>query len=182
VTELPLVIQADPERRLQSCLTGGGPILLRGAHGAAENPLVILTLMHHLGVRILALEWPPDLEPTVQRYLEGDVLDFRMFERSSDGRITAGQLAVLRELHDGGSLERLVLFDAPAPIAGVVADTSERACRSCARSEARAQIALIATSSRPPVQDGVFKHGTRPDRDLGQALLGRACQGDGGSR
>lgn len=122
MADLPLVIQADAERRLQSCLTGEGPILLGETRGAAENPLVILTLMHRFGVRVLALEWPPELEPAVQRYLEGDVVDFRMLEGSSDGRITAGHMAVLRELHDEGSLEQLVLFDAPPPIAGVVAD------------------------------------------------------------
>src|SRR5262249_16178044 len=110
VADLPLVIRADAERRLQSCLTGGGPILLGESHGAAENPLVILTLMHRFGVRVLALEWPPELEPAVQRYLEGGALDFRMFEGSSDGRITAGHMAVLRKLHDEGGLERLVLF------------------------------------------------------------------------
>src|SRR5215813_3597126 len=81
VADLPLVIRADAERRLQACLTGGGPILLGETHGAAENPLVILTLMHRFGVRVLALEWPPELEPAVQRYLEGHALDFRVFKR-----------------------------------------------------------------------------------------------------
>jgi len=78
--------------------------------------------MHRFRVRVLALEWPPELGPAVQRYLEGGALDFRMFEGSSDGRITAGHMAVLRKLHDEGGLERLVFFDAPAPIAGVITD------------------------------------------------------------
>lgn len=92
-------------------------------HGSTNAPSLTpgLSGFLHFGVRVLALEWPPELEPAVQRYLEGDELDFRMFEGSSDGRITAGHMAVLRKLHDEGSLERLVLFDAPAPIAGVVA-------------------------------------------------------------
>jgi len=38
------------------------PILHGETHGAAENPLVILTLMHRFRVPVLALEWPPERE------------------------------------------------------------------------------------------------------------------------
>lgn len=113
VDDLPLVIEAAAERRLRSCVTGGGPILLGETHGAAENPLAILTLMHRLDVQVLALEWPPDLGAAVFRYQNGDGLDFSGVAWSSDGRITAGHWAVLRELHRHGDLHRLVLFDAP---------------------------------------------------------------------
>ncbi len=114
--EMPLAMPADVERRLQECLMAGGPLLLGELHGAAENPVVVHALMRRLGLRVLALEWDPNFAPALQQYLLGEVVDTwpAQFSSSSDGRITAGHLAVLRVLHGAGVLERVVLFDAPA--------------------------------------------------------------------
>jgi hypothetical protein len=112
VADLPLDVRPDAEERLRSCLAAGGPVLLGESHGAAENALVVFTLIRRFAIRALGLEWQPDLERAVYRYQEGDGLDFGRFASSADGRITAGHLAVLRELHRRGDLDRLVLFDA----------------------------------------------------------------------
>ena len=114
VCELELSIEPSAAVRLAAKLAAGGPILVGERHGVEQNPVVAYTLMRRLGLRVLGLEWPADLQPAVDAFLEGSALDADVLADSSDGRITAGHFAVLRSMRRDGLLERVVLFD-PVP-------------------------------------------------------------------
>jgi hypothetical protein len=113
VDEPPMAVSPEAENRLRACLAAGGPVLLGEKHGAAENPLQVFALMRRFDLRVLALEWDADLTPALDAYLATGDLDGwpPQLAWSSDGRITAGHLAVLRALRGGGHLDRVVLFD-----------------------------------------------------------------------
>lgn len=116
VRDLELEIEPLAAARLAAKLAAGGPILVGERHGVEQNPLVAHTLMRHLGLRVLGLEWSADLQPVVEGFLAGEALDAGALLDSADGRITAGHFAVLRSLRRDGLLDRVVLFDfAPWP-------------------------------------------------------------------
>ena len=80
------------------------------AHGFAETPNLLYTLVRRLGLRGLALEWAEeemhdlDLERLWQ--LPADAEFF-----SGDGRITAGHFALIARLREEGRLDQLLLLD-----------------------------------------------------------------------
>jgi hypothetical protein len=94
---------------LQS-LDSSGLLLLGEVHGVRENPLLIRALMQALGLTSLALEWPEDLAPMINRFLSSGTMGDHWSLWSGDGRITAGHLAVLGERAAAGPL-KLILFD-----------------------------------------------------------------------
>jgi hypothetical protein len=88
-----------------------GLLLLGEVHGVRENPLIALALMRELNMTGLALEWPSELAPLVSAFLSEGRLEDTPILWGGDGRITAGHLAVLRELVRTGQLGTLTLFD-----------------------------------------------------------------------
>ena len=60
--------------------------------------------MQAFALTSLALEWPGDLAPAVAAFLAGEALADHPMLWSSDGRITAGHLAVLAERAAAGPL------------------------------------------------------------------------------
>lgn len=111
VGELPIKIASPACERLEAALKSNSPVLVGEIHGVAQNPLIAYTLMHRLRTSVLALEWPPQLQPMVDAFSSSGLLDFSAIGWSGDGRITAGHFAVIRQLRREGSLHRLVLFD-----------------------------------------------------------------------
>jgi hypothetical protein len=111
VHDLELDIERRADIRLAGKLSAGGPILAGERHGVEQNPLVIHTLMRHLGLRVLALEWPADLQPALDEFLAGATQRAGALAGGADGRVTAGHLAAIRALHRDGMLDRVVLFD-----------------------------------------------------------------------
>ena len=87
-----------------------GFLLLGEVHGVRENPLIIAALLREFGLAGLALEWPDGLAPVVSAFLAGEGLADHPLLWAGDGRITAGHLAVLRELAAAGPLD-LTLID-----------------------------------------------------------------------
>jgi hypothetical protein len=87
-----------------------GFLLLGEVHGVRENPLIVAALLHEFGLTSLALEWPDGLAPVLSAFLAGAGLADHPLLWAGDGRITAGHLAVLRELVAAGPLE-LTLID-----------------------------------------------------------------------
>jgi hypothetical protein len=111
VAELPVEVDGPAAARLRTKLAAGGPILVGERYGVEQNPLVAYTLMHRLGIRVLALGWCADLAPVVDRFLGGQMLDAAALARRDDGRVTAGHLAVVRALYRDGQLDRVVLLE-----------------------------------------------------------------------
>ncbi|MBI2577878.1 MAG: hypothetical protein HYV77_03500 [Candidatus Wildermuthbacteria bacterium] len=85
--------------------------LLGETHGVKENPDIIYTLFKKFGFRNLALEWEPTLKEKIERFLNGEAIDFDSIKDSPDGRITAGHFALLKKLKEEGLLEKFVCFD-----------------------------------------------------------------------
>jgi hypothetical protein len=85
--------------------------LIGETHGVKENVDMIYTLFKKFSLHQLALEWPPELSPVIDEFLETRVLNFKSIETSSDGRITAGHFALIQKLHHEGLLERVLCFD-----------------------------------------------------------------------
>ena len=110
VTDLGLEIEPPALAAARSSVEESGFLLLGEVHGVRENPLVIRALMQVLGLSGLALEWHEDLAPAVRAFLAGENLADHPLLWSSDGRITAGHLALLRERAAAGPLS-LTLFD-----------------------------------------------------------------------
>jgi hypothetical protein len=96
----------------RTSLDEAGLLLLGEVHGVAENPLIIRDLMHALQITSLALEWPVGLADTVESFLHTGTLTDHCLLWLGDGRITAGHLSTLGDLHAAGPL-RLTLFDPP---------------------------------------------------------------------
>jgi erythromycin esterase-like protein len=92
-------------------------LLLGEAHGVEETPRVIAAVMRRVGFRALALEWDAALAPAIEGYLGGrglSVEDARaqLDFTGTDGRVTAGHFALLRQLNADGALDQLILFNA----------------------------------------------------------------------
>ncbi|WP_043623958.1 hypothetical protein [Nonomuraea candida] len=84
--------------RARRSLEKSGLLLLGEVHGVRENPLIVLWLMRTLGLSNLALEWPENLKPQLDRYLaDGSGLDHPLWWLG-DGRVTAGHFAMLKAL------------------------------------------------------------------------------------
>lgn len=109
-----LEVAAEPAARAaaERSVAESGFLLLGEVHGVRENPLIIAALLREFGLAGLALEWPDGLAPVVSAFLAGQALADDPQLWSGDGRITAGHLAVLRELAAAGPLE-LTLIDGP---------------------------------------------------------------------
>jgi hypothetical protein len=110
VVDLGLVIEPAALAAARRSLDESGLLLLGEVHGVRENPLLIRSLMRAFGLGGLALEWDEDLMPAVSAFLAGEPLADHPLLWFGDGRITAGHLAVLRELAAAGPLS-LGLFD-----------------------------------------------------------------------
>ncbi|MEV4105045.1 hypothetical protein AB0J42_32795 [Nonomuraea sp. NPDC049649] len=107
--ELPME-EAALERARRSLLETG-LLLLGEIPGVRENPLVILRLMRELELGSLALEWHADLTLELYTYLRhGTPLESPQWW-AGDGRVTAGHLAVLRQL----APITVTLFDGDSP-------------------------------------------------------------------
>lgn len=107
-----LPVEVDPAARAaaERSVRESGFLLLGEVHGVRENPLIIAALLREFGLAGLALEWPDGLGPVVSAFLAGGGLADHPLLWADDGRITAGHLAVLRELAAAGRLE-LTLID-----------------------------------------------------------------------
>jgi hypothetical protein len=107
-----LAVAAEPAARAaaERSVAESGFLLLGEVHGVRENPLIIAGLLREFGLTSLALEWPVGLAPVVSAFLAGEGLADHPLLWADDGRITAGHLAVLRELAAAGPLE-LTLID-----------------------------------------------------------------------
>lgn len=93
--------------RARRSLAETGLLLLGEIHGVRENPLVIRWLMETLGIHSLALEWHHELTMELYAYLRHSTTLESPHWWMGDGRVTAGHLAVLRQL----SPITLTLFD-----------------------------------------------------------------------
>lgn len=110
VADLGLVIEPAALAAVRRSLDESGLLLLGEVHGVRENPLLIRSLMRAFGLGGLALEWDEGLRPAVSAFLAGERLADHPLLWFGDGRITAGHLAVLRELAAAGPLS-LGMFD-----------------------------------------------------------------------
>lgn len=114
VAELPTEFDGSASQKLLEGLVRTNLFILGEMHGVKENADIIYTLFKRFGFRQLALEWEPGLREVAEKYLETGELDFDAIQDSSDGRVTAGHLALLKKLKDDGMLDRLVCFDGGA--------------------------------------------------------------------
>lgn len=107
-----LGVEVEPAARAaaERSVVESGFLLLGEVHGVRENPLIIAALLREFGLAGLALEWPDGLAPVVSAFLAGEDLADHPLLWADDGRITAGHLAVLRDLAAAGPLE-LTLID-----------------------------------------------------------------------
>lgn len=111
ITDLSLACDEDALAVARCSLDESGLLLLGEVHGVRENPLIVRSLLRELGLRSLALEWEEDLAGVVEPFLGGEPLaDDPELMWFGDGRITAGHLAVLRELRVASPLD-LTLFN-----------------------------------------------------------------------
>ncbi len=94
--------------------------MLGESHGIAETANAILALVRRLDVRALALEWSHDeVDDIVQAVFDTGRIDLdALWETppggdlfASDGRFTAGHVAVIQQLVGEGRLEQLILVD-----------------------------------------------------------------------
>lgn len=113
VADVPLAITPAAGTAVRRSLSSSGLLLLGEVHGVAENPLLIRAIMRELGIEALALEWEDDLLPVTGHAMAGQPLPDHDSLWQGDGRLTAGHLAVLRDLATATRLE-LVLFNGPA--------------------------------------------------------------------
>lgn len=111
IEEIPTTFDESAVRSLLDNLESNKVFILGEMHGVKENADVIYTLFKKFGFRQLALEWKPELEQVVEKFLESGELDFDAIKDSPDGRITAGHFALLKRLKFEGMLAGLVFFD-----------------------------------------------------------------------
>ncbi len=121
--ELELTAEPAARAAAERSLAESGFLLLGEVHGVRENPLIIAALLRSFGLTSLALEWPAELAPVISAFLAGEALADDLQLWSGDGRITAGHLAVLRDLAAAGPLE-LTLLDGALPVERGMADAS----------------------------------------------------------
>jgi erythromycin esterase-like protein len=109
----PLLIPADAEAEaaMNVSLDSTGLLLLGEVHGVRQTPRVLAALIELLDVRALALEWPAPLTSTVEAHRRTGVLDEHELLWLGDGRLTAGHLALLRDLADRRPALEWLAFD-----------------------------------------------------------------------
>lgn len=108
--DLEVAMEPAARAAAERSVAESGFLLLGEVHGVRENPLIIAALLREFGLAALALEWPDELAPVVSAFLAGEELADHPLLWADDGRITAGHLAVLRELAAAVPLE-LTLID-----------------------------------------------------------------------
>ena len=121
IEDLALRIDADAMNAARASLDTTGLLLLGEVHGVRQNPLIIRALMLALGLTAVALEWPSELAPTVERFTSDGLLYDDPLLWLADGRVTAGHFSVLRERAVAGPLT-VILVDAlvrPAESEGI---------------------------------------------------------------
>ncbi len=129
-----------------------GFLLLGEVHGVRENPLIIAALLREFGLTSLALEWLGGLAPVVSAFLAGEGLADHPLLWADDGRITAGHLAVLRELAAAGPLE-LTLIDGLMDAGWSWSQRDEAMARRVLAAPAAARGTLVvAGNAHTPVQ------------------------------
>jgi len=118
LAELPL--EDEPLAIARASLERTGLFLLGETHGIAETASAILSLVRRLDIRALALEWSYDeVDEVVQAVFEDGRIDLDALWEiplggdlfATDGRFTAGHVAVIEHLVQAGRLEQLILFD-----------------------------------------------------------------------
>lgn len=111
VNEILTTFDESAAKKLLQNLEQNKLLILGEMHGVKENVDVIYTLFKKFGFRRLALEWEPELNQVVNKFLETGEIDFKAIRDSLDGRITAGHFTLLKKLNTEGLLEDLVCFD-----------------------------------------------------------------------
>jgi len=101
-----LVVDPEASAAARRSLEESGLLLLGEVHGAAENPRVIRAVLETFGIGTLGLEWHHELGPVVDAAIAGRPLPEHPSIWSGDGRVTAGHVALLRQVRP-----RVVLFD-----------------------------------------------------------------------
>jgi hypothetical protein len=105
---LSVTFDADAELLARRALIESGMLLLGECHGVAENASIIVALAERLEIETVALEWPAELEPVVQRFVDGGELEDHPLLWLGDGRVTAEHAVVLRALARAGVGVRLI--------------------------------------------------------------------------
>ena len=145
VSDLELAIEPSALDAARRSLDESGLLLLGEVHGVRENPLLVRALMRAFGLNALALEWPVELAPVIDAFMISGVLEDHPWLWLGDGRITAGHLAVIRELAESGPLN-LTLFDGTV---SADASWSARGEMMAGLILARATAATAKTAARP---------------------------------
>jgi erythromycin esterase-like protein len=109
IDDLALRIDADAMAAARASLETTGLLLLGEVHGVHQNPLIIRALMLALGLSAVALEWPTELAPTVERFATDGLLCDHPLLWLADGRVTAGHLSALRERAAAGPLTMILV-------------------------------------------------------------------------
>lgn len=109
----PPHITVDPDARaaITASLDRTGLLLLGEIHGIRQTPHVVAALVELLDLRTVALKWPAPLTATVDAYRRTGVLDDHELLWLGDGRLTAGHLALLRDLDDRRPAVGWLAFD-----------------------------------------------------------------------
>jgi len=126
IEDLALRIDANAMTAARASLDTTGLLLLGEVHGVRQNPLIVRALMLALGLNAVALEWPIEVAPTIERFTSGGLLSDHPFLWLADGRVTAGHFSVLRERAAAGPLT-VILFDAigrTEPLDGIARESS----------------------------------------------------------
>jgi hypothetical protein len=112
----------EPEMlaRAARTLVDTGLFVVGEPHGVRETPSVLYALASVLGTRALALEWShEEMDEPVQTFLRSGSFDFEQLWTlpasaeffCGDGRIAAGQFALLQRLHLERRLDQVIVFD-----------------------------------------------------------------------
>ena len=194
VTDITLAIEPSAREAVQRSLEDSGLLLLGEVHGVRENPLVIRALLQAFGVNQLALEWPAELTPLIDAYIQGAALKDHPALWLGDGRITAGHLAVLRDRAKAGPFG-LILFDQIMRSTSTWSERDEAmAGPVLASCEANGTTLVVAGNAHTPTrptapdpQDRTRKTGpVRPDpqgrtRKAGPPQVGRSISAPNGA-
>jgi hypothetical protein len=109
-TAASLSVTFDPDAELlaRRALIESGMLLLGECHGVAENASIITALAERLQIETVALEWPAELEPILQRFVDAGALEDDPLLWLGDGRVTAEHFVALRGLMRAGFSVRLI--------------------------------------------------------------------------
>lgn len=105
---LSVTFDPDAELLARRALIQSGMLLLGECHGVAENASIITALAERLEIETVALEWPAELEPVLQRFVDGGALEDDRLLWLGDGRVTAEHFVALRALVRAGVAVRLI--------------------------------------------------------------------------